>query len=159
MRAGNELGLGAAGNVRLEYSVRIIEIRDDNREAREELLQGSVECSLFGKETGQCPRIDGTDLLHQTGCFGQRGDLGIAENFDQRPRELLAERGKHRQGQNKVPDCAAAHDENFPEAHVTRKAVGSVRCWAAIFRSAARCSAWRKTVSPSTTNRRPNPAR
>ena len=70
MRSHDELCLGTARDVRLKQLIWIVEIRNDDGEAGEVVLQFRRESSVPREEAGERPGFDGTDLVGQSARDG-----------------------------------------------------------------------------------------
>ena len=109
----DELRFRAARHVFLKYSVRIVQVGDNDCEAGEIIRQRLVEGAVPGEETGERAGVNRANLVYRSASECQLRDVRIAQHLQMRLGKLPPQRREHRQRQNEVANRAAADNENF----------------------------------------------
>jgi hypothetical protein len=113
MRADDELGGGAAGDVGFENIIGVVEIGEDDIEFGEIVREVLGEDSAPGEKTGEGARFDGLHAVDEAGGLGELDDVRVAEDFQVGVGKLTAQGGDRGQREDKISNRAAANHENF----------------------------------------------
>src|ERR1041385_9205654 len=111
MRRREKLRSRTSADVRSENQIGIVEIGNDEIEARKKIAERRGESASARKETRQRPGLDRTHFVSAAGEFGQAGDVQIAEHFETRFRKVLSQCSNRGQRENEITNRSAADDE------------------------------------------------
>src|SRR5262245_8215800 len=112
MRTGDELAPRTAPDVGGKDFVWVVKNREDDVEPAKKLLQFRVQDAALSEESRQGSSLDGAHRFCQSANLSQLGNMAIPQHLQAGRGKLRPQRRQHRQGENKIPDGAAANDQN-----------------------------------------------